>query len=100
MFPPNQQKKPDAQVDGYTRVVNGKVVRVNAYAKKETSSTKAAKAVRKRPGRPQMAGQPGTYAGGRDIPGQKFVVPRTPPPQPMQMKGQPNGARPPAGNSG
>lgn len=96
MFPGGGQQKPkDTQVDGYTRVVNGKVVRVNAYAKKETSSTKAAKSARKRPGRPQMAGQPGTYAGGRDIPGQKYVVPRTPPP--MQMKGQPNGARQSAG---
>lgn len=88
-FPPKQQ--PDSSVDGYTRVVNGKVVRVNAYAKKPTSSTRAAKAARKMPGRPQMAASPGTFSGGRDIPGQTFVVPKEPPPVPPTMKGQANG---------
>lgn len=59
----------DGQVEGYERVVNGKVIRVNAYAKKATSTTSAAVAARRRPGRPRIAAQPGSYASGRDIPG-------------------------------
>lgn len=95
-FPPKQQPgqqppKPDGEVEGYERVVNGKVVKVNAYGKKATSTTKALTKARLMPGRPRMAGKPGTFSGGRDIPGQKFVVPREPPPMIVETKGQPGG---------
>lgn len=73
----------DGQVESYRRVVNGKVVEVNAYAKKSTSTTQAAIAARKLPGRPQMAAKPGSYASGRDLPGQQSVELPPPPPPPM-----------------
>lgn len=57
------------EVKAYQRVVNGKVVQVNAYAKKSTPSTDAAVSARSLPGRPQIAAKPGSYSGGRDIPG-------------------------------
>lgn len=106
-FPPQQQpgqpqmvpvvpKKPeDGEVDSYSRVVNGKTIKVNAYAKKSSTTTSAAKKVRMRPGRPRMMGQPGSYSSGRDIPGMKAL----PKPEPKVM--MPDGqqfqpSRPPA----
>lgn len=65
---PRQQKPSDGKVEGYSRVVNGKVVQVTGYAKKATASTSAAKTARALPGRPRMAAQPGSYTHGRDIP--------------------------------
>lgn len=59
----------DGKVEGYERIVNGKVVKVQAYAKKPTTSTTAAAAVRRLPGRPRVAAQPGSYSSGRDLPG-------------------------------
>lgn len=79
---PQQPKVPDTQVDAYERIVNGKVVKVNAYGKKPSASTKAATEVRKLPGRPRMAGTPGTYSSGRDIPGVKAHRPK---PEPIQL---------------
>lgn len=58
-------------VDAYSRVVNGKVVKVNAYGKDKSTTTTALQNAWKKPGRPQMQATPGTYASGRDIPGQK-----------------------------
>lgn len=94
-FPPKQQGPPqpgqqkpeqDGQVDSYTRVVNGKVVKVNAYGKKSTTSTRAAKKARMVPGRPRIMAQPGSYTSGRDIPGQKAV---SLPPEPEEFPGGP-----------
>lgn len=79
--PPNPAAPSDGNVDTYQRVVNGKVVTVNSYAKKSSTSTNAAKKVRLLPGRPRMVGQPGTYVSGRDIPGVKAAP--LPPPPPM-----------------
>lgn len=70
----------DGRVESYERVVNGKVVKVNGYAQTATSTTNAAVVARKRPGRPRMAAQPGSYASGRDIPG----VQARPLPQPKK----------------
>lgn len=86
------QKPSDGQTKAYQRVVNGKVVKVNSYGSKPTTSTAAAKKARLIPGRPRMAAQPGTYTHGRDIPGQKavslpepqFPDPRTVPLDPQQ----------------
>jgi hypothetical protein len=99
MLPPQQHPSQpgDGQVEGYQRVVNGKVVKVNAYGKSPSTSTRAAVAARKRPGRPQIAAQPGTYASGRDLPGvkAKALPPPPPPPQPFpQKKGGPPGGPP------
>lgn len=85
----------DGQVEGYERVVNGKVVKVNSYGKNPSVATRAASTARKRPGRPRMAAQPGTYASGRDLPGVKAVsLPPEPPKFPPAGKGKP-GAGPP-----
>lgn len=81
----------DGQVEGYDRVVNGKVVKVNAYAKKSTTTTNAAIAARKMPGRPQVAAQPGSYSSGRDLPGHPAIPLPQPPPQ-FPQKGVPNGS--------
>lgn len=71
---PGKPPKPsDGKVDSYQRVVNGKVVKVNAYSQKDTTTTSAAKKARLLPGRPRIMAQPGTYSSGRDIPGQKAV---------------------------
>ena len=70
----------------YQRVVNGKVVEVNAYASESTTTTSAARRVRALPGRPRMAAQPGSYASGRDLPGQKARK-RPQPPRPEQPNG-------------
>lgn len=89
-FPPPQgpQQPSDGKVEAYTRVVNGKVVKVNGYGSKPSTSTKAASKVRMRPGRPRMMGTPGTYASGRDLPGVKAF--KTPPPPPQfDPMGQP-----------
>lgn len=75
--PAQPQKPPDGTVDAYERVVNGKVIKVNAYAKKKTSTTTAAASARAVPGRPRLMAKPGSYASGRDIPGQR-AVPRRP----------------------
>jgi hypothetical protein len=72
----------DGQVEGYDRVVNGKVIKVNAYAKRSTTATRAAAAVRRLPGRPRIAAQPGSYTSGRDIPG---VRAKSLPPEPPQV---------------
>lgn len=84
--PPPQGGAPkppsDGKVDSYTRVVNGKVVKVNGYGSKASTSTTAAKKVRMLPGRPRMMGQPGTYSSGRDIPG---VMAKPTPPLPPQF---------------
>lgn len=78
--PPNPNAPSDGNVDTYQRIVNGKVVTVNSYAKKASTSTSAAKKVRLLPGRPRIAAQPGTYASGRDIPGVKAApLPPAPP---------------------
>lgn len=105
MFPPKDQqpgqpKVPDSEVDGYSRVVNGKVVRVAAYGKKPAAATSAQNLALKIPGRPRMAGKPGNYSGGRSVPGQKFVKHPEPPPQIPQMKGSPNGRPPRAPKQG
>lgn len=73
---PFPQKKPDTdgQVDSYQRVVNGKVIKVNSYAKKNNATTSAAKKARMRPGRPRIMAQPGSYSSGRDIPGMRAVA--------------------------
>jgi hypothetical protein len=72
---------PDGQVDAYERVVNGKVIKVNAYAKKATTTTHAALDARKVPGRPRIAAQPGSYSSGRDLPGRPAIaLPPAPPP--------------------
>lgn len=79
---PGQKPESDGQVDSYQRIVNGKVVRVSAYGKKSTTTTRAAKKARMLPGRPRMMAQPGSYSSGRDIPGQKAVSlpePKVPP---------------------
>jgi hypothetical protein len=81
---PPQQQQGDGEVEGYSRVVNGKVVKVNAYAKKSTTTTSAAKKARLVPGRPRIMATPGSYSSGRDIPDQKAIVhheiPAPPPP--------------------
>lgn len=71
----------------YQRIVNGKVVQVNAYAGQATTTTTAAKAAREIPGRPRVAAQPGSFSSGRDLPGQKAK--RKPPmiPAPGQKDG-------------
>jgi hypothetical protein len=63
------QQHPDGQVEGYQRIVNGKVVNVSAYAKKPSASTQALQRSWLLPGRPRMAAKPGSYSSGRDIPG-------------------------------
>lgn len=64
------EKKPDGQVAGYERIVNGKVVRVNGYAKDKTSPASSVQArALAMPGRPRYAAQQGTYASGRQLPG-------------------------------
>jgi hypothetical protein len=69
-FPPHQSgQHSDGQVEGYQRVVNGKVVNVAAYAKKPSASTQALQRSWQIPGRPRMQAKPGSYSGGRDIPG-------------------------------
>ncbi len=68
-----QRQQPDGQVDAYERVVNGKVIKVNAYAKKGTTTTTAAARARKIPGRPRIAAKPGSYSSGRDIVGMRAV---------------------------
>lgn len=73
----SSQRPDDGQVDSYSRVVNGKVIRVNAYAKKPSLATSAVKRARAIPGRPRIMAQPGSYSSGRDIPGQKANL-RTP----------------------
>lgn len=85
---------PDGQVDAYQRVVNGKVVKVNAYSQRSTTTTRAAAAVRRLPGRPRIAASPGSYTSGRDLPGMQA---QALPPEPPQVppKG-PGNARPPA----
>jgi hypothetical protein len=83
-FPPPQgppQEPSDGKVDAYTRVVNGKIVKVNGYGTKPSTSTKAAQKVRMRPGRPRMMGTPGTYTSGRDLPRVRAFKPAPPPPQ-------------------
>ena len=77
--PGAQGDQGDGRVEAYHRVVNGKVVKVNAYAKRSTTTTRAAQAVRRVPGRPRIAAQPGSYTSGRDIPGAKAVI--LPPPK-------------------
>lgn len=62
------QQPSDGKVEGYQRIVNGKVVQVTGYAKRATPSSNAAKSVRRLPGRPRMAASPGTFSGGRDLP--------------------------------
>lgn len=76
----------DGQVEAYQRVVNGKVITVNAYAKKPTTTTHAAVAARAIPGRPRVAAQPGSYTSGRDLPGHKAI---NLPPAPVQPPGPP-----------
>lgn len=66
---PEQKPKSDGSVESYERIVNGKVVKVNGFKRKDTSTSRAVGAARMIPGRPRMAGKPGSYAGGRDIPG-------------------------------
>ena len=96
-FPPPKPQQHDGNVDSYQRVVNGKVVSVNSYAKRSSASTTAAKAVRKIPGRPRMAANPGTYSSGRDLPGvQAHPLPPQPAPQ-IPGKEGPNVQRPPQG---
>lgn len=95
-FPPPKPADSAGQVEGYQRVVNGKVIKVNAYAKKSTVATRAAASVRKRPGRPRIAAQPGSYSSGRDLPGVKAVsLPPEPPPE-FRQKGKPNAGPPQA----
>lgn len=66
---PLPEQNPSGRVEGYQRVVNGKVIQVMGYAKKSTGTTTAAKAARAIPGRPRIQAQPGSYSSGRDIPG-------------------------------
>lgn len=73
-FPPKQQGQPqqpvpDSEVNSYERVVNGKVVKVNAYAKRPSPNAGAMSRALKRPGRPRIMAKPGSYSGGRDVPG-------------------------------
>lgn len=75
-FPP---KPSDGTVDGYQRIVNGRVVKVNGYGKKGAADGSALKSVLKKPGRPRMAANPGNYASGRSIPGQKAIVKKAAP---------------------
>lgn len=70
-----------AEVTGYHRIVNGKVVQVAAYAKKGTPSTTALAASWRAPGRPQMQATPGSFSGGRDIPGHPALIPDVPKPK-------------------
>lgn len=63
----------DGQVEGYQRVVNGRVVQVAAYAKGGSTNSVVKKA-RELPGRPRIKAQPGTFASGRSIPGVKAMV--------------------------
>lgn len=87
--PPPPSPHGDGQVQGYQRVVNGKVIHVNSYGKQPSTSTRAATAARKVPGRPQIAAQPGTYASGRDLPGVQAKPLPPPPPPPAFQKGAP-----------
>lgn len=74
------EKKPDGQVAGYERIVNGKVVRVNAYAKEKTSPASSVQArALAMPGRPRYAAQQGTYASGRQLPGVTVPEPKKAP---------------------
>lgn len=72
--PGRPQPQSDGQVSGYDRVVNGKVIKVNAYAKKASPNAGAATRALKIPGRPRMQATPGSYSGGRDIPGQHPIL--------------------------
>lgn len=81
------EKHPDGHVEGYERVVNGKIVVVNGYAKDKTSpqSSVQAKALAA-PGRPRINAKQGTYASGRQIPG-IFSVPKPQSPSQVPPKG-------------
>jgi hypothetical protein len=86
------EKKPDGQVEGYERVVNGKVVVVNGYAKSKTSpAVDVQSRALAMPGRPRLNARPGTYASGRQVPGVEMPMPTkpTPPPVPMPTKPTP-----------
>ena len=83
------EKKPDGQVAGYERIVNGKVVRVNAYAKEKTSPASSVQArALAMPGRPRYAAQQGTYASGRQLPGITVPKPKRAPQIAPQQPGQ------------
>lgn len=71
---PGQPQASDGQVNSYERVVNGKVVKVNAYAKKASPNAGVMNRAMKKPGRPRIMAKPGSYSGGRDVPGQHPVV--------------------------
>ncbi len=72
---PGQPKPPsDGQVNSYERVVNGKVVKVNAYAKQASPNAGVMSRAMKKPGRPRIMAKPGSYSGGRDVPGQSSIV--------------------------
>lgn len=63
------EKKSDGKVDGYTRIVNGKVVQVGGYSQKDARDSDVVSAVRASPGRPKMSAKSGTFSRGRSIPG-------------------------------
>lgn len=72
---PGQPQPPsDGRVNSYERVVNGKVVKVNAYAKQASPNAGVLSRALKKPGRPRIMAKPGSYSGGRDVPGQSPVV--------------------------
>jgi hypothetical protein len=101
------EKKPDGQVEGYERVVNGKVVVVNGYAKGKTSpAVDVQSRALAMPGRPRLNARPGTYASGRQVPGVEMPKPKKPTPgdtpgmQQPKAPGNGDPQRPPKGASG
>ena len=54
------------QIQGYTKTINGKVVQVKSHTRTNNEMSQAAN---KAPGRPGMAAQAGSFAGGRSLPG-------------------------------